>query len=376
MGASPSFSVDMDQPMPGGLEGADTSQSPPSVAESYMPPRNSENLGSSLPPPSNLNKPLASQRDDLHPAPGRKPKVEDLGFCEFSSGTNPVVDIVAIHGLDGHREETWMTGDGTLWLRNFLSTDLPNARVLSYGYDANTGDQECISTQTMRRHADGFANALARKRREAPRRPIIFIAHNLGGIILKWALVICHNQRVTSKCNLRNILVSTHAILFFGTPHSGVEDNMLEAIKRVASVYMYTTDVILRDLRANSSELENVQSLYLEASDKINTMFFYEEYATEGQREPFVPYHSATIAGDREANSIVLHANHHDLVRFGSKENVNYETVIDYLTEYVQSASAQVGPKWVTEDRFRSAAMGQSNPEQDLPPRYVEKATT
>ncbi|CCA77592.1 hypothetical protein PIIN_11569 [Serendipita indica DSM 11827] len=128
MGASPSFSVDMDQPMPGGLESADTSQSPPSVAESYKPPRNSENLGSSLPPPSNLNKPLASQRDDLHPAPGRKPKVEDLGFCEFSSGTNPVVDVSPQYR--GYSRLRWAQGkdmDDRRW--HSMATQLPVYRL-------------------------------------------------------------------------------------------------------------------------------------------------------------------------------------------------------------------------------------------------------
>ncbi|CCA73526.1 hypothetical protein PIIN_07479 [Serendipita indica DSM 11827] len=95
-------------------------------------------------------------------------KTEDFDFLELAPGTDPIVDIVAIHGLQGHREKTWMVDDGTMWLRHFLPTDLCNARVLTYGYDADTHSPECVSTQTMRRHADGFAKALSRKR-EDPR---------------------------------------------------------------------------------------------------------------------------------------------------------------------------------------------------------------
>ncbi|CCA76979.1 hypothetical protein PIIN_10962 [Serendipita indica DSM 11827] len=113
-------------------------------------------------------------------------KLEEFGFLEISSGINPIVDIIAIHGLQGHREKTWTTDDGVFWLRDLLPSDLSNARVLSYGYDADIRSRECVSTQTMSRHAEGFANALSRVRKDAPRRPIIFVAHDIGGIILKW----------------------------------------------------------------------------------------------------------------------------------------------------------------------------------------------
>ncbi|CCA73457.1 related to kinesin light chain [Serendipita indica DSM 11827] len=245
-------------------------------------------------------------------------KTKDFGFLEIASGTDPIVDIVAIHGLQGHREKTWTTDNGILWLQHLLPSDLPNARILSYGYDADTHSPECVSTHTMRRHADQLAKALSMSRKDVPR-----------------ALVICHNQRLDSKADLRDVLVSTHAIFFFGTPHSGVENTtLLEAINRLAAVYMETTDLILKELRAHSFELEDIQSLYVAASQNINVIFLCEEYpdtkigeyvepvsiSVFGENDPTerqsVPYHSATIAGDYNATTIVLHANHRDLVNF------------------------------------------------------------
>ncbi|PVF91405.1 hypothetical protein CPB86DRAFT_687044, partial [Serendipita vermifera] len=40
-------------------------------------------------------------------------KRNELGFKELSRGQDPVVDIVAIHGLDGHRERSWTAANGT-----------------------------------------------------------------------------------------------------------------------------------------------------------------------------------------------------------------------------------------------------------------------
>ncbi|CCA76343.1 related to kinesin light chain, partial [Serendipita indica DSM 11827] len=272
-----------------------------------------------------------------------KSKIDDLGFLELSPGTDPVVDIVAIHGLDGHREKTWVTKDGILWLRDFLRLDLPNARILSYGYDADTQSRECVSTQTMRRHAEGLAQALSRQRLGAPRRPIIFVAHNLGGIILKWALVICHNQNLESKADLRDLLVSTHATLFFGTPHSGLEGTSLFAvINHLAALYTKTTNIILKDLCDHSSELENVQTLFVAVSEKISSIFFCEGYQTPTDRTGMkmnVPYHSAVVAGDRNATTIVLNATHEDLVRFPTADCANYRIILHYLKEYFDSAA-------------------------------------
>jgi hypothetical protein len=42
------------------------------------------------------------------------------------------------NGLNGHCEKTWTTDNGANWLRDLLPHDLPNARILSWGYDANT----------------------------------------------------------------------------------------------------------------------------------------------------------------------------------------------------------------------------------------------
>lgn len=46
--------------------------------------------------------------------------------------------IVAIHGLNGHRENTWIVSNDVLWLRDLLLAELPRARVLIYGYDSRT----------------------------------------------------------------------------------------------------------------------------------------------------------------------------------------------------------------------------------------------
>ena len=43
--------------------------------------------------------------------------------------------IVAVHGLGGDAYNTW-EDDGKIWLRDFLPFQVPNARIMCYGYDS------------------------------------------------------------------------------------------------------------------------------------------------------------------------------------------------------------------------------------------------
>ncbi|KAF2729360.1 hypothetical protein EJ04DRAFT_395422, partial [Polyplosphaeria fusca] len=90
--------------------------------------------------------------------------------------------IVAVHGLNGHRDNTWTAANGTHWLRDLLPKDIPNARIFCWGHDANTHGSR-VSCQYLYDHARSLVSDLCLKRRltNSTRRPIIFVAHSLGG---------------------------------------------------------------------------------------------------------------------------------------------------------------------------------------------------
>lgn len=70
-----------------------------------------------------------------------------------------------MHGLNGHREKTWTVNDVN-WLRDFLPSDIPKARILSWGYDARTHSVSSqISVQYLYNHARELVSDLCLKRR-------------------------------------------------------------------------------------------------------------------------------------------------------------------------------------------------------------------
>lgn len=95
---------------------------------------------------------------------------------------------MAVHGLSGDWESTWTDPDsGKLWLRDFLPLQFPSLklRIWSFGYDSATAFTNSVAD--IDDAAKALVDALDGERQEnnARKKPIIFIAHSLGGIIVK-----------------------------------------------------------------------------------------------------------------------------------------------------------------------------------------------
>ncbi|KAL9046503.1 MAG: hypothetical protein Q9214_000672 [Letrouitia sp. 1 TL-2023] len=76
-----------------------------------------------------------------------------FGLKILAEGVEPTIDIFAIHGLNGHREKTWTAKNGILWLRDLLPRVIPNARIITYGYDSRTHSTDPLTHQTLYGHA-------------------------------------------------------------------------------------------------------------------------------------------------------------------------------------------------------------------------------
>ncbi|KAH9233425.1 hypothetical protein K456DRAFT_1838259, partial [Colletotrichum gloeosporioides 23] len=94
------------------------------------------------------------------------------------------ISIVAVHGLDGHWRRSWTADNGIFWLQDLLPNKLPKARIYSYSHNSKTRGGEVPLTDVSV-HGRELVRALTAERIQTNQRPIIFIAHSLGGIILK-----------------------------------------------------------------------------------------------------------------------------------------------------------------------------------------------
>jgi len=176
-----------------------------------------------------------------------------------------ILSIVFVHGFTGHPQRTWThkgeivtddrcetDGDGSehpskyrrlllsshskrnevrrpvYWPRDLIPATLPQARVLTYGYDTNIRHRfdAPISKSTVYDIGKDLLVSLEAERRSDPSRPLIFVAHSLGGIVVKEAIRRSHGFQ-KHQSHLHEIYKSTVAVIFFGTPHSGADPRSL-----------------------------------------------------------------------------------------------------------------------------------------------------
>lgn len=106
-------------------------------------------------------------------------------------------------------------------------------------------------------HGTSLLNALEALRWDSPTCPIVFVAHSLGGLILKEALRRSWRAQNYEQ-DLRTVYDSMAAIIFMGTPHRGSQYADWGVILRNVAVAsgFDASDRNLRDLKIDSPLLE------------------------------------------------------------------------------------------------------------------------
>lgn len=250
------------------------------------------------------------------------------------------VDIVFIHGLTGDRERTW-THDAAAqaWPKVILPGHLPTVRILTFGYDAYVVRRGKAVTNQLIDHSRDFLNVLA-SHRQSPQtasRALIFVAHSLGGLVCKDAIL---QSRHDPGPHLRAISETTVAIAFLGTPHGGSDVASWAKFPAKALGIVKSTNTNLLSVLQTSSEvlyriqrdfLSMLRSLAVEGQSLRMTCFW------ESQPMPFagtiVERTSATLPG---YNAISIHANHRDMVRFHTAEDAGFVSLLGELRTWLR----------------------------------------
>jgi hypothetical protein len=113
------------------------------------------------------------------------------------------------------------------------------------------------------------------------KRPIIFICHSLGGIVLKKALILAHerSERYSS------ISKDTFGVIFMGTPHRGSDaafwGKFFGSIADVLTLGSIRTQ-LLQDLQPKSSCLGNICSQFVERAQSLRIFTIYERLRIKG----------------------------------------------------------------------------------------------
>ncbi|KLU92202.1 hypothetical protein MAPG_11148 [Magnaporthiopsis poae ATCC 64411] len=244
------------------------------------------------------------------------------------------------------REET---REEVYWPKDLAPTTVPNSRIFTYGYDTNIRHwtQGPISEKKVDDHGWDLLCSLEEFRRgvgEAS-RPILFIAHSLGGIVVKEALRRSRRYAM-AKPHLHAICKATTGIIFFGTPHRGADPrgflhHVLTA--SVQSLGFKVNQQIVDALMPNNPHLQDLSDefavLCLEREWPVYS--FQEEYGvTQLMGTKVVDDHSSCLDDIRIETKRHISSNHMDMCRFSGFKDTQYTKVAGAMMSIMDRAAA------------------------------------
>ncbi|GAP88017.1 putative alpha beta-hydrolase [Rosellinia necatrix] len=280
---------------------------------------------------------------------------DNKGSCILHDGVQPGeegVDIVFVHGLFGSRLSSYTKG-GVCWIRDLLGQDIPNARIISWGWSSTLSSGDTFAGQ-----AESLLGDISRARTHT-RRPIIFVGHGLGGLLIKEALVIAALSRIYgAHAELGNVYPRTIGCIFLGTPHTRSGKRSLGDCVAATAVLAPSMPAssLLRGLRESNQLLETQHSTFLLVSRDIKVICIREKLPTtlaasidtiqdangvelgKGTMQTMVPKDS--VAYDNfNVTKDELPTNHLDLCRYKSRDDAGYQQLISHIRKITSGPS-------------------------------------
>ncbi|KAH0035178.1 hypothetical protein KCU78_g2096, partial [Aureobasidium melanogenum] len=352
------------------------------------------------------NRPTLTDTHVLPTTEGGCPPIADVDITEIYCPAQDVpiiADIVFVHGLKGHPRDTWLygkqntaqstaapestarrssfrtklfgrnksggdrsdngsprTGEETpccFWPYDLLPKDdaISQARILLYGYESNPTNfyKAPTNRMTITQHAENLMHNVAGVREQCQGRPLILVAHSLGGILVKGAL---NESRQMTQRQYSDLFSSCRAIIFMGTPHLGAEvaawGTMMSNIVGALPGGFSTYSGVLRGLEPDSETLYTITRSFnailnraIPDCDKIQICSVQEGLgmsSIKGAGSKVVPdYSSKFNRTDVEQSFFNQTANHMTMCKFSSVDDQAYKNILRVLRGYIQTIIAK-----------------------------------
>jgi len=202
-----------------------------------------------------------------------------IGFTPLSDPDDANVDIVTVTGLGGHALGSFRSADGmSVWLRDFAPEDIPRARFITYGYDTAVvaSDNNQGVRELARTLLDGLA--ILRQRTQTQQRPLLFVCHSLGGVVLKEALVMSSKVTEVKHKKLLEVATVTYGLVFMGVPNLGLKHNQLETVVKGRRNEGFVRDLLVRSDGEASQFLSYLTSEFSDLDERRSLPFEIVSY--------------------------------------------------------------------------------------------------
>jgi 8-oxo-dGTP pyrophosphatase MutT (NUDIX family)/pimeloyl-ACP methyl ester carboxylesterase len=284
----------------------------------------------------------------------------DLALTVAGGNENALGDVLFIHGLGGSGSDTW-TSDGQLkdgeatqdfvsFFPAVLAADFPGLRFLTLEYSAEvTRWTDNLRWNELHRVAAAILEYLQGS--GIGEKPLIIVAHSLGGIVAKELLKTSYESANPRK---KAFFRSVRAISFLATPHKGSKwADLVNSINAVLPFIRPTSRI--EELKFDSVYLEQLSTWYRDTikPELIETQAYYEQMPT-GQ--VIVVDHVSANPDVSGCEPIPVRQNHIDICKPASKKAPVYVGISGLIRHHL-----------LKEDNIRR----EGKPDEILPPQTV-----
>lgn len=272
------------------------------------------------------------------------PQADLVGLSLVHNPDNAQVDLIFVHGLGGSSLKTWSWQRDPVnfwpaWLKDEIT--LPDLRVFTFGYTANIlGPDNSMSildfAKDLLNRIQGYHDD------EVPigHRPIVFVAHSMGGLVVKKAYIIGRHDT-----HYGEMLAQVRGIMFLSTPHRGSAS--ASTLKTLLSATLGKDKTYISELKNNSTSIEDLNEQFRGACEHLQLVSIYETKPTKiatGIKRTIVDKDSGRLDYPKEISS-PLHADHHTVCKFESTTDQNYIVVVGLLKQLLDCLDIRRVPR-------------------------------
>ncbi|KAK4443298.1 protein SERAC1 [Podospora aff. communis PSN243] len=285
-----------------------------------------------------------------------------------TGGDHPTVDIVSIPSLP-QLLPSYQPRDETKWIQEVFPHQFPTARVLLFRYDRLKQPTD-VSWLQILRHGTTLLYQLVhrRAREEEIDRPLVFICHSFGGMVLKQTMIVASEDPQFSS-----ILQSTIGVLFFGCIHNHTPATFEKSCLRCAALEMciplHKPEVSpdFRD-RKKWKVLRDTMDKFKQLNIDFPIWSYYEGRKTKHRKHRFFPAESSVICAEplvrhnmRNEQFFQVDMDHIEISKFPTRGHPLFADVITVLN----SVLADCRRRRILEDATHHAGEAQTF---DAPP--------
>ncbi|MCP2728354.1 esterase/lipase family protein [Limnofasciculus baicalensis] len=222
-------------------------------------------------------------------------------------------DVIFVHGLGGDAISTWHPQEKQDWENcwlGWLGKEELNLGIWSFGYEAEPFAWKGKAMPLF----DQASNLLDwMENRYIGERPLIFVTHSMGGLLVKEML------RTAQNFKKQEIIEQTKGIVFLATPHTG--SNLAKLIDKIGT--LTRTNINVEELKAHAPELRKLNEWYRQNVDdlEIATKVYYETQPVYGI---LVVDQDSANPGIKDVQPVAIPGNHISIVKPESPDSQVY----------------------------------------------------